>query len=263
MSGRVPIDQGDTPQFSITAPSGSKPATSQPQLDPRQAAADHLEAANSHLDGRQAAIHTAMPATIVSYDGATMTAVVAPAIQGIRTMQDGTQQTVTIANIADVPVCFPGGGSHILTFPVAKGDDCMLLFNERSIDNWFQHGGPQKPSDWRMHDINDAVCFVGIRAQPHVLGKSGNGSSKSSAPQASTDTVQLRSDDGKTVVQVDGPNNSITLYASGTSEAVVFVDGKSEEVTVTAKTINLHATNTVSISAPNVTVKSGNFSSGA
>jgi len=238
------------PEVTVTAT--RLPVKTAGKLDARQVSSDHLETTYSLLDGRQAALHTAMPGIIVSFDAGKMTAVVQPALQGIRTMKDGTTQNVTIAHLPDVPVAFPGGGGHTLTFPVTAGDECMLVFQERSIDFWHQLGNVQKPSDWRMHDINDAICHVGMRSTPRVLN-----------PPVDTGTTQLRSDDKKTLVQVDGKNNAITLYASGASESVVFVDGKSEEVTVLAKTINLHATNKVSISAPNVDVKSGNFTSGA
>ncbi len=209
-------------------------------LDPRQIWTEDLEATHAGLDGRQSQIHTAMPATIVSYDAGKMTAVVQPGIQGIRTLKDGTRKPITIAPLHDVMVCFPGGGGHILTFPVAKGDDCMLLFCERSIDNWYQHGGTQEPSDWRMHDINDVVCFVGIRSMPHVLGGGGSSRAGTQAPPASAGVTQLRSDDGTTVVQVDGPSHAVTLYTTASvgggagKEAIVFADGANNAVTVMA-----------------------------
>jgi hypothetical protein len=168
-------------------------------LEWRQRHADDVETIESHLDGRQAQIHTAMPGSIVSYDATTMTATVQPALQVFQTQVDGTIQQVNIAPIADVPVHFPGGGGHLMTFPVQAGDECLIVFSERSIDNWFQHGGQQQPSDWRMHDINDAVVHVGTRSQPNVPGNvDGN-------------AVQLRSDDGNTVLSLDGKAKTVTL----------------------------------------------------
>jgi hypothetical protein len=202
-------------------------------LDPRQVYADDLEASQTEHDARQSQIHTAMPGVIVSYNAATMTAVVQPALQGMRTMMDGTRQPVTISPIQDVPVHFPGGGGHIFTFPVAAGDECLIIFSERSIDNWHQHGSVQQPSDWRMHDINDAFVMVGTRAQPAV-------------PQAvDPNTVQMRSDDKMTLVQIDGKNKTITLYATSVpgggdnQEAVVFVDGANNAVTLQSGTASV------------------------
>jgi len=191
-------------------------------LDPRQIHADDLEVSHTEHDGRQAQIHTSMPGKIVSYDAAKMTATVQPCLQGFRTMMDGSRQPVTISPIQDVPVHFPGGGGHIFTFPVKGGDECLIVFSERSIDNWHQHGGVQQPSDWRMHDINDAFVMVGTRSQPGV------------PPGVDPDTVQMRSDDKKTIVQIDGKNKAITLYADGGHETVVFVDGVGGQVTINA-----------------------------
>ncbi len=168
-------------------------------LDPRQTYADHLETSHTENDGRQAQIHTSMPGVIVSYNPTTMTAVVQPALQGIRTLMDGTRQPVTISPIQDVPVHFPGGGGHIFTFPVQRGDECLIMFSERSIDNWHQHGGVQQPSDWRMHDINDAFVLVGTRSQPAVPGDVSGGA------------VQMRSDDGLTMIEINGLAGTIKM----------------------------------------------------
>lgn len=168
----------------------------------------------SALDGRQAQIHTAMPGHIVSYNPAAMTVTVQPDIQGVLRNPDGTKLMVAISPIADVPVCFPGGGGHILTFPIGPGDDCLIMFAERSIDNWFQHGGTQSPSDFRMHDINDAFVLVGVRSQPKRLGASGT--TRAAAPPASAGTVQLRSDDGQTYIEIDGAGHAVNVRCPGT-----------------------------------------------
>ena len=63
------------------------------------------------------------------------------------------------------PIMILTGGSFHLTFPIAKGDTCLVLFCDRDIDNWFQTGdvnGP--PATERMHDMSDAVALVGIRS---------------------------------------------------------------------------------------------------
>jgi hypothetical protein len=170
-------------------------------LDIRQRFADRVEALQAALDGRQAQLHTGMPGQIVSYNPATMTAVVQPSLQAFQTLPDGTVQLVTIRPIEDVPVHFPGGGGFTLTFPVKPGDDCWIKFSERSLDNWYQHGGVQQPSDWRMHDITDAVAEVGVRSQPKVPGN------------VSGTTTQLRSDDGTMVVDMNPANATMTLTA--------------------------------------------------
>jgi hypothetical protein len=241
--------------FAMSPPDGvvtaKQQSSSKTVLDNRERYADNQEATLSALDGRQAQLHTGMPGQIVSYNATTMTATVQLSIQAIQTQKDGTRKNISIAPIQDVPVMFPGGGGHTLTFPIAAGDECWVAFSERNIDAWFQHGDPKPPPDWRMHDINDAVCFVGLRNQSRVLGSGG------SAPIASAATTTLRSDDGKTVVQLDGPNNAVTLYAAGASESVVFVDGKNQQITTMAggtTTVVDGAANTITMTAATVII---------
>jgi hypothetical protein len=183
-------------------------------LEYRQHYATDIEAMQTHLDGRQAQIHTAMPGHIVSYDPASMTVTVQIGLQALREMTDGSIQPVTIQPIRNVPVMFPTGGGHTLTFPIKPGDECLVIFTERSIDNWYQHGGLQQPNDYRMHDINDALCFVGIRSQPNVLG-GGAATHAGVATTASADTVQLRSDDGQTYIELDGAGRTVNIRCPG------------------------------------------------
>lgn len=76
---------------------------------------------------------------------------------------------VTYPLIADCPVIFLGGGSGSLTFPVSQGDECILLFNDRDIDNWFQGGSGAPVSTPRLHSISDAIALVGVRSLANVL----------------------------------------------------------------------------------------------
>lgn len=66
--------------------------------------------------------------------------------------------------IADVPVIFLGGGNGALTMPVKKGDECLLLFNDRNIDNWFNGSRTSQPATGRMHAFTDAIALVGVRS---------------------------------------------------------------------------------------------------
>lgn len=72
--------------------------------------------------------------------------------------------------LLDVPVVFLGGGQTALTFPVTKGDECLVLFNDRAIDSWFSAGsvGAEVPST-RLHSISDGFALVGIRSVPKVV----------------------------------------------------------------------------------------------
>lgn len=71
--------------------------------------------------------------------------------------------------LLDCPVMtYTGGGSGI-TMPIAQGDSCLVLFNDRDIDNWFQGGGSKILASGRVHSLSDAIIFVGIRPLDKVI----------------------------------------------------------------------------------------------
>ncbi len=71
--------------------------------------------------------------------------------------------------LVDCPVIFLGGGSANLTFPVAQGDECLLLFNDRDFDNWFSGLSNAPVATPRLHAFTDAIALVGLRSLPNVL----------------------------------------------------------------------------------------------
>jgi hypothetical protein len=138
--------------------------TSQMQRD-AQVAGGLEEAHAAQIEGRLKDLHTCLPGIIVSFDPATQTASVQPAIKRIFTERGAVNLPVCV----DVPVAFPGGGDFWLTFPVKAGDECILLFSERAIDFWHANGGTQLPAEYRMHDLSDGIAQVGLNSQTKKL----------------------------------------------------------------------------------------------
>lgn len=104
-----------------------------------------------------AGIHTACPATIVSFDAGTCVASVKPTMTYYKS--DGT--TLDYPVIIGVPVFMPKAGNSQITYPVKAGDSCLLVFAERSIDEWMGKGNSDN-HDPRRYDLTDAFCFVGM-----------------------------------------------------------------------------------------------------
>lgn len=74
------------------------------------------------------------------------------------------------APLAQCPVVFLGGGGANLQFPVAKGDECLICFGDRDIDNWWGTGGTSvQLNSGRLHSTADAVIVVGVRSKPKVI----------------------------------------------------------------------------------------------
>lgn len=71
--------------------------------------------------------------------------------------------------LTDCPVIVLGGAAGALTFPIAKGDECLVLFNDRDLDNWFQGSSGGGVATTRLHSFADAIVLVGIRSLGKVL----------------------------------------------------------------------------------------------
>lgn len=117
--------------------------------------ADIFATLNCHLWG-----------VIDSFDASKGTAVVrVAALRQVPVPQDG--QTSFVAKpfplLTDVPVFLPSGGPGYLAFPVAAGDVCLLLFNDRDEDAFWSTGTVTEPASARMHDLSDGLAIVGFR----------------------------------------------------------------------------------------------------
>lgn len=71
--------------------------------------------------------------------------------------------------LVDCPVICLGGGATALTFPIQAGDECLVLFNDRDMDNWFQGGAGAALATPRLHSFSDGVALVGLRSLGNVL----------------------------------------------------------------------------------------------
>lgn len=193
----------------------------------------------------QGALWTALPGIVQSVNFSKGTVEVQPSIQARITAPDASKTWVDMPVCVDCPIVFPSGGGFTLTFPIAAGDEVLIMFASRCIDEWWQSGKVSVQSELRMHDLSDGFVIPGPRSRPKVIGS------------ISTTSVQLRSDDGEAVVEIK-PNHDIVLTTSGSLAAAV-----SGDITAASATASLTTTGTTSITAPtisltgNVTISGG------
>lgn len=150
----------------------------------------------SHTSGLQ----TALPAIIDSFSGNTVSCTAA--IMGVVRLQDGTAKSVALPQFVDVPVVWPGGGGFTLTFPIAKGDECVVVFSSRCIDSWWSKGGVQSPLHSRMHSLSDGFALVGVRSKLRAL------------TNVNASNVQLRNDAGTAFLEFT-PAGALNITAPG------------------------------------------------
>lgn len=102
-----------------------------------------------------AAMQTAHPGKVTSYDSGTQRASVQPLIQRLFLDEFGKTQTETIPIVNEVPVIMP------VKFPIAAGDIVMIVFASASLDAFIAEGSIRlvDPKDSRKFSLDDAVCF--------------------------------------------------------------------------------------------------------
>lgn len=191
---------------------------------------DQQQSIRSLVDTTKSTIWTSLPGIIESVNFTALTVSVRPAVQGTRTMPDGTRQNETLPLLVDVPIVYPRGGQYTTTFPVAAGDECLVVFSSRNIDNWWQSGGVQPQHHIRMHSLSDGFALLGPFSQAQKIS------------DVSSTTAQLRSNDGAVFVEVDRPNSKVTVMLPGTH---VTIDDHNQRIELAsgATSITLDATN--------------------
>jgi len=82
---------------------------------------------------------------------------------------EATYERSDYKNLIDIPVIVVGGGNGSLRFPIKAGDNCLVFFNDRDIDNWFTSGSKSPLASDRKHSFSDGVALVGLRSMADNL----------------------------------------------------------------------------------------------
>jgi hypothetical protein len=115
-------------------------------------------------------VHTVMPGTIESYDYTTCKASVQPALQ--RKYQDDIERALPI--MVNVPVVWPRTFQGSISFPLNRGDGCLIVISERSMDEWLSLGKICTPNDPRKFDLSDGIAIPGLFAFTETSSISNN-----------------------------------------------------------------------------------------
>lgn len=145
-------------------------------MDQRERIDDRLVALRAAFSGWQSQIWTALPAAVVSYDATKRTVSLQPTIQAQIQNAEGTWTNASLPVLEDCPVVFPGGGGFELTFPIAAGDEGIVVFASRCIDAWWQNSGVQPQAELRMHDLSDGMFIPGMFSQARKPAVAPSGS---------------------------------------------------------------------------------------
>jgi len=104
-------------------------------------------------------LHTALPGIVKTYDAATGTCAVLPAVKRALEREDGSTAFESLPAIPNVRVCWPGAGGFELHFPLAPGDTVLLVFNEADTGQFESSGQESKPSWLERHGLHSPVAY--------------------------------------------------------------------------------------------------------
>lgn len=168
---------------------------------------------------------------IVSFDPATQTAEVQVKMSFLL---NGEIKEYPL--LLDCPCIILSGGQGSVTFPIQAGDSCLVLFNDRDMDNWYSSGQTMPPRTDRLHDFSDAIALVGLRNKQNQISgyfadgveiKHGNSSIKLKDGyidiKGNVNVVQNTVDDNSLHAYI------ISSYHSGTEWYRVYSDGWCEQ----------------------------------
>ena len=166
------------------------------------------------MDNTSYKLRVASPGVIQSYDSTKQTATVQLATME-KVNLNGQVSWKNISTLLDVPVLFPRANGFSITFPIKKGDECLVIFADCCIDGFWQSGGVGNTQlDKRRHDLSDGMAIITNISQPNKL------------TNVSTTSLQLRSDDGNTKVDISTGNITLTATNVTINSNNVTIAGK-------------------------------------
>lgn len=110
----------------------------------------------------------AIPAIVQSYNPDKNTVDAQPAIRERLISEDGSVYYKELPLLINVPVVFPRTGTCGITFRLKQNDECLIIFSDLSIDNFWVSGSIQNPVEVRRHDLSDGIAIPCTLSQPSI-----------------------------------------------------------------------------------------------
>lgn len=166
--------------------------------------------------------HTILIARVEAVNATTVD--VQPVIQRV---VDGVNISLPLFQL--VPPIFMQGGSSYDAHPIAAGDYCLLLINERCFDRWYAGDDGVPPLEFRMHDYSDGFALVGVN--PAAMAKTipttieRFGDSTVTGAWVHSGSYDLSGNMNATTYSVGGTAGWSGSFATGDSRTVTVVSG--------------------------------------
>ncbi len=151
---------------------------------------------------------TALPGRITSYDPARMCANAQPVVKA----GGGDSPVRDLPPLVCMPVLFPSGGGMSMTWDLAPGDGCFILFSSVSSSQWLTSGeegaNPESP---RRQSLTDGFIIPGLRPFTNPLAS------------AATPGLTIGLDDGSAQILIS-PSRDITIKSGSVGLGSLPVD---------------------------------------
>lgn len=135
--------------------------------------AKQLAALRGLVQAGIARVNVQAAARVVTYDRAEQRATVTLDVLSTRVDRSGARTYAPRVTVPNVPVAWPNGPGGSLTFDLAEGSRGMLVFADRSLDEWLSSGRQDlEPTDPRRHDYTDGVFYPSARPFSDALAAS-------------------------------------------------------------------------------------------
>ncbi len=173
-----------------------------------------------------AQLNTCIPAIVDDFDPETQRVSAIPAIKAKYVSPEGQITYLNYPKITNIPLAITKCPGLKITCPVKKGQNCTLIFSQRSIDNFLLDGTQPLPpmegpdpltSSVRCMDMTDALCFPGVITNNETISGYNN------------DAIEIRSADGSTKVSVS--ENTLNFIQGGGS---ITMSGGNVEITASS-----------------------------
>lgn len=110
---------------------------------------------------------------IESFDPVNQTATIKLVDKGVYEYTEN-ETIIDYPPLLEVPVLIHKATDGGITIPIIKGDTCLVVFNDRDLDNWLLNGLIQRPNTLRKHDLSDAIAIIGIKNQKNKIADYNN-----------------------------------------------------------------------------------------
>lgn len=138
------------------------------------------EAQEAIIERMLAEAYCCLPGVVEEFNASTQIAMVTPAIQRKIIQRNGKPKYEKMKQIIQVPVVVPyvQKVGLLITLPIAKGDEGLIVFSDRMIDNFVEKGGFQPPeccgadnqtTEPRAHSLTDAIFIPGVITKPNAV----------------------------------------------------------------------------------------------